>query len=114
MKETIDLEREFQTLLNENQLLKQKLYTNTLDYKSVNFKIQEMKESLDENEETRRRQQSYFIEKFADLIFRVHNLGVSDIKKEIRVLTTLIYDNRILLEQLTEVEVRDWIMKVYL
>jgi len=32
--------------MNENQLLKQKLYARTLDYKSVNFKIQELKESL--------------------------------------------------------------------
>lgn len=49
----------------------------------------------------------------ADLIFRLINIGVTDLKKDVKTLTTLIYDNRSLIDQLTEIEVREWILKVY-
>eukprot|EP00347_Sterkiella_histriomuscorum_P022586 403337924 len=114
-KESLDLEREFQTIMNENQLLKQKLYARTLDYKSVNFKIQELKESLQESNkfEKQKRHQAQLVEAIAEYTFKLNNLGVSDVKQQIKKLVEQIYEFKPVLDQLSENEVKDWICKIY-
>jgi hypothetical protein len=55
LKETLDLEREFQSIVNENQLLKQKLYSKTLDQHQINFKIQDLKDQLNDTADAKKR-----------------------------------------------------------
>lgn len=41
------MERELQILASQNELLRSKLYAKTLDSKTMNYKIESIKESLD-------------------------------------------------------------------
>lgn len=45
------LEREMQILASQNELLRSKLYAKTLDTRTINFKIESIKESFDGTEE---------------------------------------------------------------
>ncbi|CDW87605.1 UNKNOWN [Stylonychia lemnae] len=113
-KETLDLEREFQTLQNENQLLKQKLYAKTLDLKPVDHKIQELRKSLTLDLDNQvKRQQAIIVEKFADFTFQLSNIGVSDIYSQLRGLLSCLFQYHRVLDQLEEKEARSWIWRVY-
>ena len=49
----------------------------------------------------------------ADFIFRINNIGVSDMKKEIKFLVSLLFENKQIYESLTETEIRELIWKIY-
>ena len=66
MKETMDLEREFQSMRNENQILKQKLYQS-----QITLKISEMKSVLGDEYDQKKRQGAQFVEQVADFIFKI-------------------------------------------
>lgn len=71
-----------------------------------------MKDSLALDDHVRR-EHSHFVEKLANFIFKIHNLGVKDIKKQVRLIVQALYEHRKVYETLGEVEARQWILKVY-
>jgi hypothetical protein len=79
-------------LQSQNELLRSKLYAKTLDTKTINFKIESIKECLDGTQDSRDRLKATMVEKFADFIFKVANLGVPDMKAEIGKFGRTIYE----------------------
>ena len=65
--------------MSENELLKQRLYSRTLDANQLSFKIEELKESLTGSSDEATRKKSLIVEKIADWIFKFNNIGVSDV-----------------------------------
>ena len=76
MKETLNFEKEIKQLSNENSMLKSKLYGAALNSQSLSYKIENLKDDLCGNAEDLARMKSDFVEKVADFIFKLHNIGV--------------------------------------
>lgn len=61
-------------------MLKSKLYGTALDRLSLDLKIDHLKEDINGKNDEVGRIKSEFIERFSEFIFKLHNLGVQDMK----------------------------------
>lgn len=81
LKESLNIEKEYQNLIQQNELLKSQLYSKTLDQKDISLKIDSLKDSI--SNEQIQKEKSIFVEKIAEWIFKFNNLGVADSKSAI-------------------------------
>lgn len=53
------------------------------------------------------------VEKFADFIFKLNNLGVSDLKRELICFAKSLFEFKSAFEMMNQNEFTDWVWKLY-
>ena len=113
LKDSINFEKEFINLQSENELLKQRLYSRTLDQKQLSFKIEFLKDSIATCNEENQRKKAIFVEKFADWIFKFSNTGVSDMQSALDLFIKDVYAGLEIIPLMSENEMFEWVWKIY-